>query len=59
VVEDVGVVAAGILQGVGQNGHPVKGVLGIDAFGKQNDGGGEPSGVKNDRTDRISNNFTK
>jgi hypothetical protein len=42
VVEHVGVVAPGVLEGVGQDRQPVEGTVGVDAFGEGEDGGREP-----------------
>lgn len=45
VVQDVGVVATGVLQGIGQNGQAVEVAFVINGGGERNDGGSEPGGV--------------
>ena len=46
VGEDVGVVAPGILQRIGQDRQAVEGTVGVDAPGELDDRGGEPGGVE-------------
>ena len=35
VIQDVGVMAAGVLEGVGEDGHMVKGAVGVDGPGQR------------------------
>jgi hypothetical protein len=42
VVQDVGVGAAGVFQGVGQDRQAVKGSFLVDGYGQLRDRGGEP-----------------
>jgi hypothetical protein len=46
VVEDVGVVASGVLQRVGEDRQAVEGTFRFDPTGQRDDGGCEPSGVQ-------------
>ena len=48
VVQDVFVVAAGILKGIGEDWEAVKGTVDVDAFGEAENSGGEPRGVNDD-----------
>jgi hypothetical protein len=33
VIQDVGVIASGVFEGIGEDGHPVEGTLVVDGFG--------------------------
>jgi hypothetical protein len=54
VVQDVFVVAPGILKGIGKDGHSVKGSLVVDAIGEGKYGGSEPRGVEGDGAEGIA-----
>ncbi len=54
VVEDVGVIAPGILKGVGEDRHPVECLFVVDPIGARNDGGREPGWFKIDKAERIT-----
>jgi hypothetical protein len=45
VVEDVGAIAPGILQRVGEDWQRVEGAIRVNAFGERNDSGPAPRGV--------------
>jgi hypothetical protein len=54
VVQDILAVAPSVLKGVGQDRHPVKGTVGVDASGKRKHGRREPRGVYGGGPERIS-----
>src|SRR5579872_1640174 len=57
VVQDVGVQATGILQGIGKNWHSVEGPLIVDGLGDSLDRAvvpGEPDGVDRDGPERVA-----
>ncbi len=59
VVQDVFVVAAGVLKGVGEDGHVVEGTIGVDAIGEGEDGWREPGGGDGDGTEGVAENLQK
>ena len=59
VVQHFFVVATGILKGIGEDGHSVKGFIGVDASGKGKDGRCEPGAVEGDRAEGVADDFTK
>ena len=59
VVQYVGVVAAGILECVGKNGHEFKGTILVDAFGKGNDIRREPRGSNRDGATGVAEHTSK
>src|SRR5581483_11351896 len=54
VVEDVGVRAAGVFKGVGEDRHPVKGFLVVDASGECENSGCQPTGFGSRGAKRIA-----
>ena len=54
VIQDVGVVAAGVFEGVGEDGQAVEGPFVIDGGGKGNDGGSEPDGIDGYGAERVA-----
>jgi hypothetical protein len=42
VVQDVGVVAAGVFEGVGKDRQAVEGAVGVDRLGQSNNVAGQP-----------------
>jgi hypothetical protein len=50
MVQDVGVVAAGVFEGVGEDGHSVKGAVVVDGLGQGGSVSGPPSGGTGTRT---------
>src|SRR5438132_1130557 len=54
MVQDVGVGAAGIFEGVAQDWHAVEGFVLVDRLGKVNDAGGEPCGGDDHGTEGIA-----
>jgi hypothetical protein len=58
VVQDVGVIASGVLKCVGKNRHLVEHTLSVDVLGKLHDGGREPRGFNGDGTEGIANNIS-
>jgi hypothetical protein len=58
VVQDVVVVASGILKGIGKDGHYVKGTIFVDVASKSKDCGGEPGGVKGNGSERVAENLS-
>jgi hypothetical protein len=59
VVQEVFVVAPGVLESVGEDGHAVEGTLGVDAIGEGEDGWREPGGVEVDGAERVSEKVSK
>src|SRR5262249_23251480 len=45
VLQHIGVVAARILQRVGEDRQPVEGAVSVGALGERDDGGGKPGGI--------------
>jgi hypothetical protein len=45
VIQDVGIVAARVFEGIGEDGQAVEGAFVIDGGGERNDGGGEPGKI--------------
>jgi len=56
VAQDVGVVAAGVFERIGQNRHPVERTLRVDGRRERNDRFASPSRVEGDGTERIASN---
>ena len=54
VVEDIGILAPGILEGISEDREAVEGTLGVDTFGEGNDGRGEPGGVEGDGAEGVA-----
>ena len=54
VVQDVGVVASGVLKGISEDWEPVEGAVGVDTFGKGNHGRSEPRRIFGDTAERVS-----
>ncbi|HEV3440275.1 MAG TPA: hypothetical protein VG122_23175 [Gemmata sp.] len=59
VVQDIFVVTLCVLKGIGQDGHSVKGFLGVDAVGERNDCGSEPGGVEGDGAEWVAEDVTE
>ncbi len=59
MIENIGVVASGILKGICQNWHPVEGTVSVDAFGKGNNSGGEPRGVNEDGPEGVAKDVSE
>jgi hypothetical protein len=58
VVQGVGIVAASVLKGVGQNRHSIKGTLFVNTVGKSEGIGREPRGVNGDKTEGVAENVS-
>ncbi len=54
VVEEVVVVAAGVLESVGEDGKAVEGFLVVDTRGEDENCGGTPEGVEGDETEGVA-----
>src|SRR4051812_43248989 len=59
VVEDVFVVATGVLKCIGEDRHPVKGTLLVDVFGKSDDGGSQPRRVDGDGAEGVAEDVSQ
>jgi hypothetical protein len=59
VVQDVVVVAPGVLKGIGKDGEAVEGFVGVDAVGENKDGRREPGGVECDRAEEVAEDVTE
>jgi hypothetical protein len=46
VAQDVRLIAAGVFEGVGQDGEAVERAVNVDGLGKTGDGGGEAGGER-------------
>lgn len=57
VAQNVFVVAACVLQGVGEDRHPVEGFVGVDALGKTHSRVREPNRVDRDETERVVEHY--
>ena len=53
VVQDIVVVATGVLKGFGKDRHSVEGFLGVDARGEDEDVGRKPGGVDGDGAEQV------
>src|SRR5262245_38259109 len=58
VVQDVGVVAPGLFEGVRENRHPVERPLGVDAVGERDDRFGEPTGIEGDGAEGVAEDLS-
>src|SRR4051794_13148993 len=54
VVQDAGVVAARVLQGVGQDGQVVEATVLVDGIGEGRDGGRPPGGIEGDGAEGVA-----
>jgi hypothetical protein len=54
MIQDVGIGAAGVLQGVGEDGESVEGTIVIDRLGETDDGRGKPTKINEDRPERVA-----
>jgi hypothetical protein len=54
MAEDVRVVAAGVLQGIGEDGKSVEGAIVVDTTSERDNGGSEPGGVGGDGAEGIA-----
>ena len=54
VVQDVGIVAAGVFEGVGEDGQTVEGAFIVDRLREGRHGGGEPGGIDGHGTERVA-----
>ena len=52
--QNVGIGAAGIFQGIGQDRQAVEGAVGVYGLGETGDGAREPGGVKGDGPERVA-----
>jgi hypothetical protein len=59
MVQDVVVIASGVLKGVSQDWHSVKSTLLVNAFGKNANVGREPSGINGGGAERVSHNLSQ
>ena len=59
VIEDVGVLAPGILESVGEDREAVEGPIGVDAFGEGENGGREPGEIEGDAVERVADDVAE
>ena len=59
MIQNVGVGAAGVFEGVGEDGEAVEGTVGVDGFGELRDGGGEPRAIEVDGAEGVADNFSQ
>ncbi|WP_157469202.1 hypothetical protein [Gemmata sp. SH-PL17] len=59
VIEDVIVITTGVLEGVGQDRHQVKGTILVNAFGKGANDRGKPRRFECDRTKGVAEDVTE
>ena len=58
VVQDVGVVAAGVFEGVGEDRQAVEGAVVVDGLGKGGDVRCSPGGMERDGAERVAEDVT-
>ena len=59
VIEDVGVGATGVFEGVGEDRHAVEGTVGVNRGGEGNDGVGEPGGIGSHWAEGAADDFSQ
>jgi hypothetical protein len=59
VVQDVGVVASGVLERIGQDRHPVECSLSVDAFSQSDGGFGTPRSFNGDGAEGIAEDVSE
>jgi len=59
VVEDIGIGAASVFEGVGEDGEAVEGAVSVDGIGEALDGRRFPSQVEGDRSEGVADDVTE
>ena len=57
MVQDVGIIAAGVFEGVGEDGKAVEGAIVVDGLGKGGDVRCSPGGIERDGTKWVAQNI--
>src|SRR5262249_8102343 len=59
VLEDVGTVAAGVFEGVGEDRHPLEAAVVVDGLSESDSVGGAPGRIESDGTEGVAENVAK
>src|SRR5262249_2400638 len=59
MLQDVGIVAAGLFQRVAENRHALEGPPVVDSLGEGDDVGGAPNRIDGHGTERVAENVTE
>ncbi len=56
MIEDLRILAAGVLNRIGEDGHSVEGAVVVDSLRDADGGGGPPRGIESDGTEGVAEN---